>query len=126
MINTFGDLYSAIIAILPDAVIEEDYDGQLVVYTNLAEKENGRVIPFTEYDDVDATKPIRFTQSHNLSVTVEAMIPGNWDDDDIREFVKDCAVVVAVTEPDAKYLPRGVTIVGQELDGAEITDAIIW
>lgn len=33
--NTFGDLINAITAILPNATIEEDYEGQLVICTDL-------------------------------------------------------------------------------------------
>lgn len=71
-------------------------------------------------------KTIRFTQTHNLSVTVEALVPESWSDDDIYEFTKDCPSVVTVSAPSPEYLPDTVIIIGQELDGAEVTDAIIW
>jgi hypothetical protein len=36
--KTTDDLYRAILAILPNATIDEDLDGQIIVYTNKREK----------------------------------------------------------------------------------------
>ena len=41
------DLYRAILAILPNATIDEDLDGQLVIYTNKRETVTGDL---QEYD----------------------------------------------------------------------------
>ena len=37
---TFNELYAAITKILPDAIIDEDMQGQLVIYTNLCERDD--------------------------------------------------------------------------------------
>lgn len=44
--ETFNDLMVAVLAILPDAVIEEDAYGQLVVHTGLREATGGSLSPF--------------------------------------------------------------------------------
>jgi hypothetical protein len=43
---TTDDLYRAILAILPNATIEEDLEGQIVVYTNKRETTGGMVEEF--------------------------------------------------------------------------------
>lgn len=72
-------------------------------------------------------KTIRFTQSINLSVTIDAEVPDNWTDDDIDDFVTDCHTYVNVDEPDdPAYNGRDVKLVSVHLDGAEITDGTLW
>lgn len=67
-------------------------------------------------------KNIRFTQSINMSVTVEVQVPNDWSDENIHEFTKDFPVAIEVNgidEPD-------VVVESISLDGAEITDAQLW
>lgn len=43
--STFDDLMRLVLKHLPMAQLEEDYDGQIVIYTNLRETSDGRVVP---------------------------------------------------------------------------------
>lgn len=45
---TEEQLLSFLLDFLPDCEIGEDFDGQIVVYTNLRENENGILVPFEE------------------------------------------------------------------------------
>lgn len=71
-------------------------------------------------------KRIRFTQSINLSITVETEVPEGWTDEDIYEFTKDCPTGITLSTPDPEYLPDNVVYLNQQLEGAEVTDAIVW
>lgn len=73
-------------------------------------------------------KNIRFTQSINLSVTIEASVPDDWTDEDIQEFTKECVVGITIDDPadHPDYNGNDVTFEEFSLDGAEITDAILW
>ena len=48
--KTCDDLLRAVLAILPDAQIEEDNFGQIVVYTDLIETKTGKLRCATEKD----------------------------------------------------------------------------
>lgn len=43
---TFDDLMRKVLAILPDAQLEEDNDGQIVIYTGMRERDNGIVVKY--------------------------------------------------------------------------------
>ena len=45
--KTFQELMEAVMKILPGAEICEDTDGQIVIYSDLEEKPNGRLEKFT-------------------------------------------------------------------------------
>lgn len=69
-------------------------------------------------------KNIRFTQSINLSVTIEAQIPDDWDSD---TFAEEFIVKITVDEPDDPAdNGNGFTISELSLDGAETTDTTVW
>lgn len=69
-------------------------------------------------------KTVRFTQSINLSVTVEAQIPEDWDSD---TFAEEFIVKLTVDEPDDPA-DNGIGCIISELmlDGAETTDTTVW
>ena len=47
---TFDELYNRIMSILPDASIETDNYGQILVYTSLTENDDGTVREMTDAD----------------------------------------------------------------------------
>lgn len=71
-------------------------------------------------------KNIRFTQSINLSVTVEVSVPDDLSDEDIHELAKEFPLGVTLYSPQGDNLPTGTELLSQKLDGAEITDAQVW
>lgn len=48
---TFAELRFAIEELLPGAQLDEDNEGQIVVYTNLMVEGGCRVVPFVEEED---------------------------------------------------------------------------
>ena len=48
--KTFAELVQAISGILPQASIDADFDGQIVIYTNLKEVEEDRALVLKEFD----------------------------------------------------------------------------
>lgn len=70
-------------------------------------------------------KTIRFTQSINLSVTIEATVPDNLNEDETFDFARDFPTLVTV-DIDPLFNDEEVTIDGISLDGAEVTDAQVW
>lgn len=71
-------------------------------------------------------KNIRFTQSINLSVTVEVSVPDDMSDEDIHELARNCPLEVMVDYPTSDELPDDVVYISQKIDGAEITDGQVW
>lgn len=45
---TFDDLMRKVLDIFPNATLDEDNYGQIVIYTDLMETKDGEVVPFTE------------------------------------------------------------------------------
>ncbi len=43
---TFDELMRKVLAIMPDAQLDEDNDGQIVIYTDLEETPNGQLRKF--------------------------------------------------------------------------------
>lgn len=48
---TFDELVAAILSVIPDAVFEEDNEGQLIIYTGLRETDGGGLEAFESQDD---------------------------------------------------------------------------
>lgn len=72
-------------------------------------------------------KNIRFTQNINLSVTIEAQVPNDWDDLDTQAFANDWITSITVNEPDDSLENgEGFTVTEVSLDGAEVIDATVW
>lgn len=56
---TFDDLMRKILKIMPDAqLINEDNDGQIVIYTDLEETPNGQLRKFEPPHDEETTKDV--------------------------------------------------------------------
>ena len=69
-------------------------------------------------------KTIRFTQSINMSVTIQANVPDDWDDEAIQNFAEEAMLNVVVTSADDfNDHAEDITV---ELDHAEINDAQVW
>jgi hypothetical protein len=69
-------------------------------------------------------KTIRFTQSINMSVTIQANVPDDWDDEAIQNFAEEAMLNVVVTSADDFNDPaEDITV---ELDHAQIEDAQVW
>ena len=49
--KTFDDLMRAVLKILPNAQLEEDNYGQIIIYTDLAETSNGSLVSFDPEED---------------------------------------------------------------------------
>ena len=49
--KTFDDLMRAVLKILPNAQLEEDSYGQIIIYTDLAETSNGSLVSFDPEED---------------------------------------------------------------------------
>ena len=43
--KTFDDLIRVVLGIFPNAQLEEDNDGQIIIYTDLAEASDGSLVP---------------------------------------------------------------------------------
>ena len=72
-------------------------------------------------------KNVRFTQSINLSVTIEATVPDDWTDENINDFATDCVVGITIDDPDdSAYNGDGVTLTFLGLDGADVSEGIVW
>ena len=48
---TYDELVAAILKILPEAQLDEDLDGQVVIYSGLEEKPNGKLEKFSPRED---------------------------------------------------------------------------
>ncbi len=48
---TFQELMDKITRILPDATFDEDLDGQVIIYTDLSEKQDGQLEPFDPMEE---------------------------------------------------------------------------
>lgn len=48
---TYNELMRAILKILPEAQLDEDLDGQIVIYSGLEEKPNGKLEKFSPRED---------------------------------------------------------------------------
>lgn len=62
-------------------------------------------------------KSIRFTQNINLNVEIEASVPDDWTDKDVKDFVTDCVVGITIDDPD-DHLENGTEV--------DITSLILW
>lgn len=70
-------------------------------------------------------KTIRFTQSINLSVTVEVTVPDEWNEHDLSDYAKEFPVAISVAVS-PEHHDDLVTVDGVSMDYAEITDAQVW
>ena len=61
-------------------------------------------------------KNIRFTQTIELSVEVEASVPDAWTDADIKDFVTEAVVGITIDDPDDSAYNGD----------ADITSLILW
>ena len=52
-IKTFDDMMEAVLAIFPNAQLEQDNYGQVIVYTDLSLDSNDNVVPYEEDEDND-------------------------------------------------------------------------
>jgi hypothetical protein len=50
-IKTFDDMMNAVLAIFPNAQLEEDNYGQIIVYTDLSLDSKDNVVPFEDFRD---------------------------------------------------------------------------
>lgn len=70
-------------------------------------------------------KTIRFTQSINLSVTVEVTVPEEWNEADLSDYAKEFPTSISVgVSPE--FHDDLVTVDGVSMDHAETTDAQVW
>jgi hypothetical protein len=72
-------------------------------------------------------KNIRFTQSLNMAVTIEASVPDDYTDDDIFHFANEFSLSTTVDVPDyPAYDDDNYEITGLSLDGVTIVEAYVW
>jgi hypothetical protein len=46
----YNEMYRKVLEIFPDAQMEEDMDGQLVIYTDMKVAQDDKVVPFPKED----------------------------------------------------------------------------
>lgn len=64
-IKTFDDMMKAVLAIFPNAQLEQDNYGQVIVYTDLSLDSKDNVVPFEEDEDSDDVfDPLQHLQQH--------------------------------------------------------------
>jgi len=64
-IKTFEDMMKAVLAIFPNAQLEQDNYGQVIVYTDLSLDSNDNVVPYEEDEDSDDVfDPLQHLQQH--------------------------------------------------------------
>jgi hypothetical protein len=64
-IKTFDDMMKAVLAIFPNAQLEQDNYGQVIVYTDLSLDSNDNVVPYEEDEDSDDVfDPLQHLQQH--------------------------------------------------------------
>lgn len=67
---------------------------------------------------------IQFTQTITLCVEIEAVVPDDWSDEDIKEFAENLGTDISVNEANPAYeVYDGVTIDSIVLDSATIESA---
>lgn len=70
-------------------------------------------------------KTIRFTQSINVSVTIEVSVPEDLNEDEAFDLARDFPTLVTV-DVDPYSKDEDITVESISLDGAEVTDAQVW
>jgi len=71
-IKTFEDMMKAVLAIFPNAQLEQDNYGQVIVYTDLSLDSNDNVVPYENdrelyyegWGNVDVFDPLQHLQQH--------------------------------------------------------------